>query len=203
MNEEIAALIFGNTRQVAWSGLGPLLFLLLLAAWSDARSHRIPNRLVFGGALLGVVLHLVLPAGEGLVAALPGRLGGPAAVGGLLIGLAAFLPLYLLRAMGAGDVKLMAMVGAFLGPRDVLGALLCVALAGGLLSIAVALRRGVLRAMLRNIRLLAQGGAMAATAGTLPDFAGLQPSARLPYGVAIAAGTAGYLLYRISQLGWF
>ena len=81
--------------------------LLLIAAVSDYRTRRIPNELVLAGAaagLLGNTLFSTLPL-DGFVTALQG----------LATGLAAFLPLYLLRLMGAGDVKLMAMVGAFLG----------------------------------------------------------------------------------------
>ncbi len=131
MSEELAAQIFSSTRQIAWVGVVPLLALLLAATWFDVRSHRIPNKLVFWGALAGVLLHVALPEGRGFISSLPGGLGFLDALAGLGIGLAVFLPVYLLRAMGAGDVKLMAMVGAFLGPEQIWGAMLGVALAGG------------------------------------------------------------------------
>ncbi|MEG0884092.1 MAG: prepilin peptidase, partial [Janthinobacterium sp.] len=90
-----------------------LCILLTGAVWHDMRSRRIPNGLVFGGALAALLLHAVLTPGAG-------GLGLPAALGGLALGLALLLPMYMLRALGAGDVKLMAMVGAFIGPQQVL-----------------------------------------------------------------------------------
>ncbi|NCF64145.1 MAG: hypothetical protein GWP58_14950 [Gammaproteobacteria bacterium] len=96
--------------------LGTLSLLLLLALLggavvSDFRWHRIPNWM--SGTLLGlgVLLQFELQAWNGLAAAMAG----------LMIGLLAFLPFYLRSAMGAGDVKLMAAAGAWLGP---LGAVL-------------------------------------------------------------------------------
>jgi prepilin peptidase CpaA len=183
MSDDIAASIFSSTQQVLWIGIVPLLLLLLGAAWSDAQSRRIPNRLVFGGALLAVALHLALPAGAGFMSLLPGGLGLLGALEGLLIGLGVFFPLYLLRAMGAGDVKLMAMVGAFLGPAQIWGALLGVALIGGVLAIVVALMEGVLWRMLQNVRSILYGGAMqlatGARYGELSALRGLAPELHL------------------------
>src|ERR1700751_1600311 len=85
-----------------------LLMLLAVAVGSDLHSRRIPNWLVLTGLTLALAV----------------RLGGARAAQGysawglgLLTGGGLFLPLYLLRGMGAGDVKLMAMVGAFVGPE--------------------------------------------------------------------------------------
>ena len=77
------------------------------AAW-DMRQRRVPNLLVFPATLLGVVLQL----------ALSGWQGGLAAFGGMAVGLVLLLPGYLLGTTGAGDVKLMAAVGTFLGPQE-------------------------------------------------------------------------------------
>ena len=79
--------------------------------------------------------------------------------------------MYMLKALGAGDVKLMAMVGAFLGPQGVLLATLCSLLAGAVLALGVALYRGGLRRVLANswhvllqgvLRVVAGGRARAA-----------------------------------------
>lgn len=165
---------------------GVLIAALLLAAWCDARFGRIPNELVFSGIAIALVQNAVAPLhGGGLLWSLAG----------LGVGLALLLPFYLLRAMGAGDVKLMAMAGAFLGFPDALYAGLASFVAGGLLSLILLAKNGGLRTGLVNLLALARGrldglrlGAGAASAGTLP------------YGVAIAAGTIGYLVAR--QLGF-
>ncbi len=168
--------------------IGFLLLLLSAAAWHDIRDRRIPNALVFPGAVAGVLSNALLPQEMG-------GLGALGSLTGLGAGLLLLLPLYLLRAMGGGDVKLMAMTGAFLGARAVMGAFLYILLAGGLLALALAWHQGRLRTLLHKLKiaLCAVNGSTAPLlmTGDLPE-----PTAKLdklPYGVAIAAGTAAYL----------
>jgi len=166
---------------------------LLGAVVFDLRSRRIPNRLVLAGIGLALALH-----------AAAAITGSPALAGhawwaplaGLGSGLAVMLPLYLLRATGAGDVKLMAMVGTFIGAPATLAAALCTFAAGGLLSLVFMFGRGVAAQALANVRFLLTDWMVRAGSG---QGAGLAPlhatAARLPYGVAIAAGTAASLLW--------
>jgi len=154
------------------------LFALLVAAGViDYRTMRIPNWLTVGGILVGL-LSSTLSTGRPL----DGFLGASA---GMAVGLAVLLPFYALRVMGAGDVKLMAMAGAFLGPSATVAAILATLVAGGLLAVAVALRSGQFARMLANV-----GGL------TLHDGASV---GKMPFGVAIATGTIGYLV--LAQLG--
>ncbi len=177
--------------QVGVLALLPLAALLLAIAWHDVKRHRIPNPLVFGGGALGLALNGLLPQGLGWLAALQG----------LGLGLALLLPLYWLRVMGAGDAKLMAMVGAFLGPQDVLGALLATFLAGGVMALAVALRAGALRRLLQNLWLMLIEGMVKVSVGQAPVVDGAPVSVgKLPYAVAIAAGTLGWLAWQ--RMGW-
>ena len=164
-----------------------LLLCLAGAMITDLRAHRIPNALVLTGALAGLLLAGLTPGGIGFLRAL----------GGLVLGLAMFLPMYLLRAMGAGDIKLMAMTGAFLGFPAIAEAALWVLLAGGALALAFALRRGVARRMAGNLRDMLFSAAASVQIRALPDFsAGPQTAARLPYAVAIALGVGAFLLAR-------
>jgi len=173
-----------------------LWILLAAASWTDLRVRRISNKLVLAGALSGVVLNTVLPEGSGLFGVLPGGLGFLNALGGLAAGLGVLLPLYLLRAMGAGDVKLMAMIGAFLGPASTLGAVLMTFLAGGILALAVALWKGVLRSTLANIRFMMLHTMIKAMSGqgTQIDASPASATGKLPYALAIAAGTVAQIL---------
>src|SRR5512139_76080 len=131
---------------VLWLSGGILLSLLAAATIADFAQRRIPNLIVLAGLLLGVARNTFLPEGFGLFDRnVPGGLGAMAAVGGLLVGGGMLLPMYVLRAMGEGDVKLMAMVGAFLSPSQALLATLLVMLAGGILGLAFAVRSGALQ----------------------------------------------------------
>lgn len=180
-----------------------LLLLLFVAAWHDIRTRRIPNILVFPGAIVGVLLHVLFPQEMG-------GLGVLGSLAGWGTGLVLLLPLYLLRIMGAGDVKLMAMTGAFLGAQETVGALLCVLLAGGVLALGAALCQGKLRVLWLNLNVMLlrtlAGGTMtglfvsgkpgeSAAGGGAGDAveSATESAGTLPYGVAIAAGTMAYL----------
>ena len=168
-------------------GTGVLLLLFLFAAvFTDIRERRIPNALTGAGLATGLLLAMLLPQGVGLKASLLGA----------LTGLACFLPMYAFRAMGAGDVKLMAMSGAFLGPLDTFESVLWVLLAGGVLALLFALRRGVLRKVLGNVRTLFYSAAASVQLHNMPDFSDAPSSAKLPYAVAIASGMAVFMAMR-------
>lgn len=157
--------------------------LALAAALLDLRSRRIPNTLTypavivaFGLRALSGNLHLLVPGLLGL------------AVGFLLI-----LPAYLFKAMGAGDLKLMAALGAFLGPKAILTVFLNSLIAGGLIALMYLALRGELMVGLRNAlglvaRLLRKRSAY------VPPEQEWTSIGKIPYGVAIAIGTVSALL---------
>ena len=194
MNNEFGAALNLLAMLVLSPRTGVLFALLITAAVSDRKSGRIPNWLVFGGALYAVLYNAFFPL-------YPGDIGILFAFGGLAVGLTAFLPAYVFRIIGAGDVKLVAMVGAFLGPWNTVGAVLSTLIAGGVLAIAFALSGGRLGRMLQNLATIFRGTVLTlSTTGTVGTVTTEGPSAgRMPYGVAIAAGTIGYLV--LSQLG--
>lgn len=191
-------------RMAGLLALMPMLLLLFAAVREDIRNQRIPNALVFWGAGLGILLNSVMPEGFGFASPLPAGVGFLSALGGWAIGLAVFLPMYLLRAMGAGDAKLMAMVGAFLGPDDVLGAILATFLAGGILSVGYAWKIGALQRTLQNIRFILYSNAVKVAGGNVPSLADAPVSAgRFPYAAAIAVGTLSYLVWKLGwKVGW-
>jgi prepilin peptidase CpaA len=161
-----------------------LLFALLGAAvWTDVRTRRIPNAIVMPGAVAALLLHAACGTGVGQ------------GLGGLALGLAFLLPMYALRLMGAGDVKLLAMVGAFVGAGQILTVGLVTLAAGGVLALAFAAAQGKLRALTRNAYQMMIVTGMAAAGGKVaiarPDAA----SGRLPYAVAIAAATVPCALW--------
>lgn len=191
-----------DTSLVLWLSGGILLSLLAAATIADFARRRIPNRIVLAGLLLGVGLNALLPEGFGLFNRYgPGGLGLMAALGGMLVGGGLLLPLYMLRAMGAGDVKLMAMVGAYLSPHQALWAGLVVLLTGGILSLAFAIKNGVLQKTFVNLRLLFTGAFSSLLLRESPNLGvGAETAGRMPYGLPIAIGTAAYLL--LQYQGW-
>lgn len=148
--------------------------LLLLAAIGDLRSRRIPNRLVAVLALLGIAFSVTQRP------VFPGALHG---FEGLVTGLACWLPFYALGWLGAGDVKLFAAAGAWLGPMRALEGALIGALAGAVLAVLWMLRSQGVRRAVQTL------GMAASSPGLLSSPAGGEKArSRLPYGVAIAFG---------------
>jgi prepilin peptidase CpaA len=158
--------------------------LLGAAVWCDATVRRIPNRIVFPGAVVALVL-----------AALPGGIGLGRSVSGCAAGFAALLPFYLMGVTGAGDVKLLAAVGAFVGFPGVLGVALITFVAGGVMSALWMIRSRTLGAALVNIRVALFTGAARVASGNLPRVGDFPVSGQgIPYAVAIAIGAGAYVL---------
>jgi len=187
---------------------GLLLLLLLGAAiLTDSRHRRIPNKLILAGWSLALLWHaLAAPGSWAFDPQAPGAVGAPRALLAGAVLLAAFLPFYALRIMGAGDVKLMSVVGMFFGASadawaHLAGVSLFVLIAGGLLGLArICLGRthssvlasfGLLRASLTG-RLL---GLPSPTFDPRTDTAD-----RMPYAVAIALGSFSYVVAKWA--GW-
>jgi len=111
------------------------------ACVTDFRSRRIPNVLTFGASAAAVVFW-------GVTAGLS---GAGWSVAGWAVGCAVFMPWFLLGGMGAGDVKLLAALGAWAGPSAAVWMALYAGIAGGVFAIVVSLTRGYLGEMFRNL----------------------------------------------------
>jgi prepilin peptidase CpaA len=149
------------------------------AAALDIKTRRIPNWLTVSGVLTGIGLNAAWGGWPSLLVALEGA--------GL--GLAILLPLVFLRALGAGDWKLIGAVGAFLGPVMLLSVLLASIIVAGAMATILMIRAGKVRETLRNLGLLVMGfftfGLRANPVISLDNPDAL----RLPFGVAAALGT--------------
>jgi len=146
----------------------------------DLRDRRIPNRLTLSGIIFGLLLHFSIDGWRGLERS---------ASAGLIAGVI-FLIFWLAGGMGAGDVKLITAVACIAGLTHVAWLLILTALAGGVMAIGFALWRGRLKETIMNL------GALAVH----HRFEGMKPhphlnvgnaqTLRLPYALAIAAGSA-------------
>ena len=155
------------------------LIIALCATMTDLRTRRIPNLLTFGAAAAAIVFHTL---GGGVTGTLT-------AAGGWLAGAALFMPFFLLRGMGAGDVKLLAALGAWLGAGDAFRVAIYTSLAGGVMALAVSAAHGYLRTVVRNVWNLTFFWCLAGPR-PMPELT-LERSAgpRLAYAVPICAGT--------------
>jgi len=190
--------MFNTGQGVEIVGLSLLGALLLTAVWHDVKSHRIPNTIVFAGIALALLFQVgVVTTSAYTWIAFPLVGAFLQWLGGLSVGLCALLPLYVLRGAAAGDAKLMARVGAFLGPVHAFGAVLSTFVVGAVLAILIAVKAGVFYRMLRNIKVILFGAAAKLAAVDGPEFnAHTDTSAKVPYALAIALGTAGWLALR-------
>ncbi len=152
----------------------------------DVRTRRIPNVLTFGAAVLAFAYFWLAGGWSGL---------GTSALG-WAVGFGLFVPFYLLRGMGAGDVKQLAALGAWFGPSATLVLAVATAIAGGALALAVVLWRGALKTTFQNIWVLLChwriSGLRALPEISLDDRRRL----RVPYGVPIALGAVATLWLR-------
>ena len=169
-----------DTGQIVAVALG------IVASFCDLRTRRIPNLLTFGGAAVAIVFSVFMHGPSGLWISL----------GGWLAGLALFLPFWLLGGMGAGDVKLLACLGAWLGPEATLWAALYASVAGGAMAVVMALATGYLGEAVLNVRMLLghfwTSGLKPLSAVTLQGSRG----PRLPYALPIAAGVVAAIWLR-------
>ena len=154
------------------------LFVALVATICDVRTRRIPNVLTLAAAVAALVFGFVSTGVWGL--------GMSAA--GWLVGAALFFPFFALGGMGAGDVKLLAALGAWVGPADAVWLAIFASIAGGVLAAVVSLYHGYLRQAIVNVWLMLMhwrtAGPGPIAGMTLRDSRG----PRLAYAIPIAAG---------------
>jgi prepilin peptidase CpaA len=163
-----------------------LVAMILTAAVYDILYRRIPNWLTIPGVLAGVALNSFLYQGwPGLRLSLLG----------LAVGFGSYFILYLLRAMGAGDVKLMAAIGAMVGLGDWFGIFIITAIIGGFAGLALVTLRGRLKKTIWNVGFIIsemKSGRSAYLANEELDVRNAK-SLGLPHGAVIALGTMIFL----------
>jgi prepilin peptidase CpaA len=157
----------------------PVLFVLAIATFTDLRSRRIPNWLVLPFMVVGVIVSGLVQGAQGVGQSLEG-LG----LGALIYGI-----LFALGGMGMGDVKLVAAVGAWVGPSQLLVALILTGIVGGIMAACWALSKGFLGELFQGAGDLLAGFGKRGLKPH-PEIVLQNPLTRkLPYAPAIAVGT--------------
>jgi prepilin peptidase CpaA len=153
--------------------------IAIVAFVFDVRTRRIPNALTFSAALAGLIFHV----------ASSGQAGSQLAGGGWVVGLLMLLPFFLLGGMGGGDIKLVAALGAWLGPSQTFWLAIYAGLAGGVMGVIVAASHGYLRTAIANVSAMfgywSTVGIKSVPGLTLESSA----SPRLAYAIPVLVGT--------------
>ncbi|MDP9159345.1 MAG: prepilin peptidase [Acidobacteriota bacterium] len=158
--------------------------LSAIAGWTDLKSRRIPNWLTVPGLLVGITLNSATYGWEGAKDSLLG-----AALGLLLL-----LPPVLIRALGAGDWKLVGALGGFLGPHNLIVVLLISVFVNGIIALGMIVQKRRVRETLGNLAHMLKSLLIFQLPGrdlTLdnPD------SVKVPFGVAVALAVLAYSVH--------
>jgi len=167
---------------VGWmSSRGNLLIPLALTlwiAWGDLRTRRIPNYLTLGTAVAGLAYNFM---SQGL----PGLASG---ILGMLLGFAFLILPYLWGGMGAGDVKALAALGAWLGPKLTIFLFCYMGIAGGVIAVGYLMWQGILWQKIKEGRVFLLNLILCRPDGPPRPPSPAQLTEGIPYGVAIAVG---------------
>ena len=163
-------------HSIAW---WPTLIVLAVATYTDLRSRRIPSWLVLPFAIIGFAISGWLHGLHGVVQSLEG----------FAVGVSVFGFLSLMGGMGMGDVKLYGALGAWIGPSQMLVALVLTGIVGGVMAVCWALAGGFMGQMLRGTGDILFGWKERGLKRH-PDLVLENPATRkMPYAPAIAIGT--------------
>lgn len=164
-----------------------LTLVLVVAAAIDGWKLKVPNWLTFPLILAGWLYATVSGGWDGLSQSLWGT----------AVGLGLLLPAYMVGGMGAGDVKLLAGVGAWVGATTTFYAFCASAIVGGLLAVAMVLYRRSWQKHYGNFLMIASEFLTVREPAKLAAIAADRKSAMLllPYGIPLAIGSIGYFLW--------
>ena len=161
--------------------------ILIVAAYIDGKELRVPNWITFPMVLAGLIYSGFSGGwtglGEGLL--------------GMVVGLACLLPLYAVGGMGAGDVKLMAGIGAWLGVQTTFFAFCVSTVVGAVMAVVMVLSKGAFKKHYAQFLMILSEWLSIKNPKELSQIAAERKPTMylLPYGIPICIGSIGYFLY--------
>jgi prepilin peptidase CpaA len=164
--------------------------ILILSALIDFRRQKIPNLITLPSMVIAISYHVAIGGIDGLLFSLAG----------LAVGIFVFLVPYLMGGMGAGDAKLMGVVGALIGAKGVIFAFLCTAIIGGIYALVLILVNRAYFDSFFKKQLTTLKTFILTRQFTLEPIQNGQKRPRLCYGIAIAIGTGLYMF--LNQSGY-
>jgi prepilin peptidase CpaA len=178
------SLVSLNFNSVSWTNfhlnLGIPLLLAWWMAWNDIRTNRIPNYLTLGCALAGLIyqlgFHGLSGLGHGLL--------------GMVLGFGLLILFYWMGGMGAGDVKALAALGTWLGPRQTLLLFIYMALSGLLVILVFLWWKGLLWQKIRRLWQVLVSWILLRSHPSMSSSSASPPAKTesIPYGASLALG---------------
>lgn len=161
--------------------------ILILAAWIDGRELKVPNWITFPMILSGLVYQTYVGGVEGF----------GAGILGMCVGLLTLLPLYAVGGMGAGDVKLMAGIGAWVGWEITFAAFCVSVVVGAIMAVIMVLSKKKMSHHYQQFLLILSEWMVIKNPYELSKIAAERKPRMmlLPYGIPICIGTIGYFIY--------
>ena len=161
--------------------------ILIEAAIIDGLKLKVPNGLTFHLVLGGLAFSTWHAGFPGLISSLEGA----------VIGLALLIPLYAIGGMGAGDVKLLAGIGAWIGPMPTVGAFVTSAMVGAVIAVVMVVRSGNIARHWAMFQTILDEIVKIRDPGKLSEIAAARKPTMmlLPYGIPIAIGSIGYFAW--------
>lgn len=184
---DLSSLLFNHGHVLVVSAI------LIWAAWIDGRELRVPNWQTYPMMLAGLIFNAGMSGWEGVGFSLYG----------MLIGLACLMPLYAVGGMGAGDVKLMAGIGAWLGATVTWNAFLVSVIVGGVMAVCMVAYRGTWMKHYGNFLMILHEFRTVKNPAELSRIAAERKPNMflLPYGIPICIGSLAYFAYQIAVNG--
>ncbi len=157
---------------------GLIIFLVGAALISDIRIYKIKNQIVYPFMLMGLTLNIAIFGLQGL----------KTSIEGIFIPIVLLFPLYLLRMLGAGDIKLFSAIGSIMGVAFILKCMIVSSLAGGLMALCIMTFRTNGRARLRYLYQYLKASLLAMKPLSYQDFTKVNDG-HFPFALAVALGT--------------
>jgi prepilin peptidase CpaA len=166
-------------------GIFILAIILIIASVKDIFLFKIPNLLTFSGLIIGIAYLSITKGYDGFSLSLAGAMSGFS----LLI-----IP-YLIGGTGAGDVKLLGVVGSFLGPKGVFTVFLVSCVLGGVFALFLLASKGLLMGTFKRYKSIIEGFFITHQFVYIPPNKN-EGQLKIRFGLVIALGTGSYLFLR-------
>lgn len=170
-----------------------MVVLLLLAARSDIKTYKVRNCITYPFILTGPIINFALEGTDGFIFSL----------WGMILPLICLIPLYMLRMLGAGDIKLFSAVGSIMGAKFAINSMLYSFAAGGIAAAAIILWRGCFKDRLKYLANYIKGCYLTMSFIPYSNFEDRHDNGKFHFAVAVAVGSFAAVFADAGTYGLF